>query len=322
MPTIDYTKREVVFRIAACGAPSVGKTTLLTQLHARLAPTERGELSIRAIGADQLVSFDCAATDLLPTGEYRARLHLFTIPGRIADPAIWRRMMTDVDGIIFIADSQFERIGESADALQTIAELPGMADAPVVLLYNKRDLPNAASIDYLDLVLNNATPRIPKIEGILHEGQGAAEALATLTPLMLKRVGQQEDEEAETAARFVIADTSAKLAEVPPPPPEPEPITPAPEPVERKHKPPTIEGECHCGAIHYRLLAPPREAPPHLGTPVVACAPPEYVILRGSAKEYGADNRTRTFCPECGTMLTFRDLASEDILIASATIEQ
>lgn len=185
MPTIDYSKREVTFRIAACGPAGAGKTTLLSRLHSTTAPAERGELSIRAIGEDQLIAFDCAAADLIPTGEYRAKLHLFTVPGRIADPAIWRRVMTDVDGVLFVADSQFERIGESADALRAIAELPGIADVPAVFIYNKRDLPNIAPIEYIDRVLNSATPRLPRFEGVLSEGKGAAEALAALVPLLL-----------------------------------------------------------------------------------------------------------------------------------------
>lgn len=185
MPTIDYSKREVTFRIAACGPAGAGKTTLLTKLYAAMPPVERGELSIRAIGEDQLIAFDCTASDLIPTGEYHAKLHLFTVPGRIAAPAIWRRVMTDVDGILFVADTQFERIGESADAIQAIAEIPAIADVPAVLIYNKRDLLNVAPIEYLDQVLNNAVPRLPRFESILSEGKGAIEALAALVPLLL-----------------------------------------------------------------------------------------------------------------------------------------
>lgn len=323
MPAIDYTNRVVVFRIAAYGPASTGKTTLLWRLHAETPPVERGEMTVRAIGADQLVSFDCDAPGLIPTGEYRAKLHIFTVPGRVQDPAIWRRVMTDVDGVIFVADSQFERIGENADALHAIAELRGIADVPAVFIYNKRDLPHVAPVEYIDSVINNAEPRIPRFEGVLSEGRGAAESLAALIPLLLQRAARQEEAEVESAERFVAAATGGKLDELPtivPPPPEPEPIS-SPEIVGEKTVTPQVEGGCRCDGIRYRLLAPPREAPPHQGTPVVACAVPQFVIIRGRTKEYGADNRTRSFCPECGTMLTFRDLSTDEMLIASATLD-
>ncbi len=310
MPTIDYTAKEVVFRIAACGPASVGKTLLLWRLHAQTPANERSELSIRPLVADQLVSFECTAHDLVPTGDYRAKLHIFTVPGRVSDPAIWQRVMNDVDGIIFVADSQYERIGESADALRELNTLRGIEGVPLVFIYNKRDLPNAAPIDYIDQVINSTEPRIPRFDGIISQGKGAAEALAALTKLMLARTAQKEEEPAPTAQ----PEARQEVAVVPPGPAV------------------SLDGGCLCGAVRYRLHGLPQEVfhshsiihrRAH-GAPLVtwaACAPSDFTVQAGSVKEYSAEGCVRTFCPECGTPLTFRELAAEVLIIAAATLD-
>lgn len=179
----------MVFRVAACGPAGSGKTNLLWRLHSQIPAVERGELVVRPVGADQIVSFECSAPDLVPTSEYRAKLHLVTIPGRIANADVWRRIMTDVDGIIFVADSQFERIGDNSDSLRSLAAMTGIGDVPLVFIYNKRDLPNCAPLEYLDYVLNNAQPRLARFEGVLTAGRGASEALSALSAVILKHAG-------------------------------------------------------------------------------------------------------------------------------------
>jgi mutual gliding-motility protein MglA len=323
VPTIDYTSREVVFRVAACGPAGAGKTTLLWRLHAQMPPVERGEMTIRPIGADQLVAFECSAPDLVPMGEYRARLQLFTVPGRISDPAIWARVMGDVDGVLFVADSQFERMGENGDALRELAALPGCASAPVVFIYNKRDLPNCAPLDYIDVVINKAEPRAPRFEGLLVSGAGAKEALAALSRLMLEKASSPDEDESPSSPKD----------------PAPEPAVPAksaaPQPASAAGQKPSalsMEGGCACGAIRYRLLGLPRDVfyshdavqrRAH-GAPVVAwvaCAPPDFVLTAGRLKEFGENKTTRAFCPVCGSPLTFRDLDSELLQVAAATLD-
>lgn len=322
MPTIDYTAKEVVFRVAACGPASVGKTLLLWRLHAQTPANERSELSIRPLVADQLVSFECTAHDLVPTGDYRAKLHIFTVPGRVSDPAIWQRVMNDVDGIIFVADSQYERIGESADALRELNTLRGIEGVPLVFIYNKRDLPNAAPVDYIDQVINSTEPRIPRFDGIISQGKGAAEALAALTKLMLARTAQKEEEPAppaptappeqnstgEQPAIYFHRSDSAKESDV------------------------TLDGGCLCGQVRYRLYGLPCEVfhshsiihrRAH-GAPLVTwvvCRGGDFELQAGELKEYIAEDCIRTFCPECGTPLTFRELAAEVLLIAAATLD-
>jgi hypothetical protein len=184
VPTIDYDAKEVLIRIGASGPPGAGKTQVLWRLHAELPPEMRTELVMRPIGADQIVSFDFTPADLVPIADYRARCKIVAVAGRIAEPAVLQRVMADLDGMLFVADSQCERMEENVEALRRIAALDGLADVPVVFLYNKRDLPNAAPEEYLDQVLNRL--HAPRFGTVATTGRGLAPALSELFRLIVQ----------------------------------------------------------------------------------------------------------------------------------------
>ena len=184
MPTIDYNAKVVLLRFGVAGAPGAGKTQMLWRLHAGLPLEMRAELVMRPVGEDQIVSFDFTPPDLIPIADYRARCKAITVPGKIADPAIVERVMSELDGLFFVADSQCERIEENVEALRRVASLPGLAEVPMVFLYNKRDLPNAAPMEYLDQVLNRLGA--PRCGSIATTGEGLAAALSELSRLALR----------------------------------------------------------------------------------------------------------------------------------------
>ncbi|MEQ1851085.1 MAG: ADP-ribosylation factor-like protein, partial [Chthoniobacteraceae bacterium] len=161
-----------------------GKTQVLWRIHADLPQDMRAELVMRPIGADQLVSFDFVPSDLVPVADFRARCRLITIAGRVAEPAILHRVMSDLDGILFVADSQCERVEENLESLRQVAALPGLSEVPMVFLYNKRDLLNAAPIDYLDQVLNRLG--VPRFGTVATTGEGLAPALSELSRLVVR----------------------------------------------------------------------------------------------------------------------------------------
>ena len=184
MPTIDYSAKEVLLRFGAAGPAGAGKTQVLWRLHADLPRDMRAELIMRPIGADQLVSFDFTPPDLVPVSDYQARCRLLAVAGRIAESSVLERVMSDLDGILFVADSQCERVEENVEALRHIASLPGLAEVPMVFLYNKRDLPNAAPMEYLDQVLNRLGA--PRFGAVATTGEGLAPALSELSRLVLR----------------------------------------------------------------------------------------------------------------------------------------
>lgn len=184
MPIVDYTAKEVLIRLGLAGPAGAGKTQVLWRLHAGLPVEMRAELAIRPVGADQIVSFDFTPPDLIPISDYRAKCRAITVPGRISDPAIVGRVMSDLDGLFFVADSQCERMEENLAALRQIASVPGLSEVPMVFLYNKRDLPNAAPMDYLDQVLNRLGA--PRFAAVATKGEGLSEALSELSRLVLR----------------------------------------------------------------------------------------------------------------------------------------
>ncbi len=184
MPTIDYNAKEVLLRFGVAGAPGAGKTQMLWRLHAGLPPEMRGELTMRAVGEDQIVSFEFTPPDLVPISDYRARCRAITVAGKIADPAIVARVMSELDGVFFVADSQGERMEENIEALRQIGAVPGLSQVPIVFLYNKRDLPNAAPLEYLDEVLNRVGA--PRFATVAATGEGLTEALSELSRIVLR----------------------------------------------------------------------------------------------------------------------------------------
>ena len=139
---------------------------------------------MKAAGEDQVVSFEFTPPDLVPIADYHARCRAVTVPGKIFDPGIIARVMGEADGLLFVADSQCERMSENVEALRQIASMPGLSEVPLVFLYNKRDLPNAAPIEYLDQVLNRLGA--PRFATIASTGEGLPEALSELTRLILR----------------------------------------------------------------------------------------------------------------------------------------
>ena len=141
---------------------------------------------MRPVGADQIVSFDFTPPDLVPLSDYRAKCRAITVPGKVSDPAIFGRVMSDLDGVFFVADSQCERMEENVEALRQIAAMPGLSQVPMVFLYNKRDLGNAAPMEFLDQVLNRLGA--PRFATVATKGEGLSEALSELSRLVI-RVG-------------------------------------------------------------------------------------------------------------------------------------
>ncbi|MEO6785840.1 MAG: ADP-ribosylation factor-like protein [Chthoniobacteraceae bacterium] len=185
MPQVDCNTKEVLLRIGVAGPPGAGKTQALWRLHAGLPPEMRAELVMRPMGADQIVSFDFTPPDLVPLADYRAKCRALTVPGKFSDPAILPRVMSDLDGVLFVADSQNERMGDNVAALRQIAAVPGLSEVPVVFLYNKRDLQNAAPLERLDSVLNRAGA--PRFATVAVTGEGLGAALSELSRLVLRQ---------------------------------------------------------------------------------------------------------------------------------------
>lgn len=192
MSIVNESTCEVTFKIVYCGTPLGGKTTNLQWVHGQVERSERGDLISLATSADRTLFFDFLPVNSIEVHGYRSRFQLYTVPGQVQYNATRQLVLRGVDGIVFVADSQIERMQDNATALQTL--LRNLADngvspelIPVVLQYNKRDLPNAAPLELLDHVLNGENRWEMRFEAAAAHGYNVFETLNGVAVEVLNR---------------------------------------------------------------------------------------------------------------------------------------
>ena len=197
MPIVDHATRLITCKLVYYGPGRSGKTTNLTYLHSALPSTQVGELTSLATRRDRTLFFDYLPIDLGTVGAYRVRFQLYTVPGQPYYRAIRQLVLQGADGIAFVADSQHHRWEDNLECLQdmhaNLAEHGVDArDLPIVMQYNKQDLPAslAASVAELSVALNFRG--VPEFAGDALHGPGVFDTLRSLGMRVLKRLGADE----------------------------------------------------------------------------------------------------------------------------------
>ena len=184
MPNVDHVNREVLFKIVYYGPGLGGKTTNLEQIYEQAAPEQCGTMLTLCSESERTLFFD-----LLPIGlgyyrGYSIRLHLCTVPGQVFQDQIRKLVLTGVDGVVFVADSQEAMLDsnlESLDNLHQNLSEHGLApdSVPLVFQYNKRDLETALPVDVLRRLFS-VVPGTPEVEAAASEGIGVGETLKAI----------------------------------------------------------------------------------------------------------------------------------------------
>src|SRR4029079_13932860 len=159
MSMINYASREINCKIVYYGSGLGGKTTNLEHIYGKVQPDTRGKLISLASETERTLFFDFLPVDLGTIRGFKTRFHLYTVPGQVYYNASRKLILKGVDGLVFVADSQVERMEaniESLDNLRINLNEQGydLDKLPYVVQYNKRDLPNAAPLDQLRSLLN------------------------------------------------------------------------------------------------------------------------------------------------------------------------
>ena len=154
MSFINYLSREINCKIVYYGPGLCGKTTNLQWIYQRTAPEAKGKMISLATEQDRKLFFDFLPLSLGEIRGFKTRFHLYTVPGQVFYDASRKLILKGVDGVVFVGDSQIERMEanlESADNLQLNLAEQGyqLEKLPFVIQYNKRDLPNIASVEEL-----------------------------------------------------------------------------------------------------------------------------------------------------------------------------
>ena len=191
MSFINYAAREINVKIVFYGPGLGGKTTNLQYIYERSNPHQKGKLISLATETDRTLFFDFLPLDLGSVRGFKTRFHLYTVPGQVFYDASRKLILKGVDGVIFVADSQVERMdanSESIDNLQINLKAQGydLLAIPYVLQLNKRDLPNVAPVDEMVHLLRKKGE--PVFEAVASKGTGVFETLKGVAKLVLQEL--------------------------------------------------------------------------------------------------------------------------------------
>lgn len=177
MPVLNYTSKEITVKIVYYGPALSGKTTNVKKISERLPEERKGKMVTLPTKEDRTLFFDFLPFSLGTKTDYKVRIQLYTVPGQVFYESTRRLVLQGADGVVFVADSQKELLENNLESLESMKKnlkLNGLNynTIPLVLQYNKRDLPNILSVQKLDSVLNElARPSFPSIaingEGVL-----------------------------------------------------------------------------------------------------------------------------------------------------------
>src|ERR1700719_3946345 len=158
MSIINYASREIQFKIVYYGPALCGKTTNLNYIHQRINPLNRGDLVSLATATERTLFFDFLPLNAVVIKGFVTKFQLYTVPGQVVYNTTRQLVLRSVDGIVFVADSHWDKIHEDVESFRNLEENLrkqhlSLDEIPYVLQYNKRDLPDAAPVSYLDFLL-------------------------------------------------------------------------------------------------------------------------------------------------------------------------
>ena len=196
MSIINYASREIQFKVVYYGPALCGKTTNLAYIHSRIDPAHRGDLVSLATTADRTLFFDFLPLNAVVIKGFKTKFQLYTVPGQVIYNATRQLVLRSVDGIVFVADSQWEKMEENAESFRNMEENLArqgivLDSIPYILQYNKRDLPNISPVHYMEFLLNNRQRRVPSFEVISTTGRNVFAGLNAVSQLLLHKFSKE-----------------------------------------------------------------------------------------------------------------------------------
>ncbi|MFN0180631.1 MAG: GTP-binding protein [Gemmatimonadales bacterium] len=224
MSLINYASREINCKLVYYGPGLGGKTTNLEYIYEKVSPSSKGKMISLATETERTLFFDFLPVDLGTIRGFKTRFHLYTVPGQVYYNASRKLILKGVDGVVFVADSQIERMEANVESMQNLYDNLlqhgyDLTKIPFAVQYNKRDLPNAAPIEELQENLNPGWPvedpgrqrplpnpdrpgdflveqadgawieRAPYFEAMAVRGDGVFDTLRSISKLVLKTLG-------------------------------------------------------------------------------------------------------------------------------------
>ena len=193
MSLVNFTTREITCKIVYYGPGRSGKTTNLHYIYGRVPDSRRGRMVSLATQTDRTLFFDFLPIDLGQISGFATRFQLYTVPGQVYYNATRRLVLQGADGVVFVGDSQARQLDENIESLQNLQSnlLEHGVDVrtmPLVMQYNKQDLPRELILTQEDLddALNFRS--VPSFAADALHGRGVFETLKAISELVLKRL--------------------------------------------------------------------------------------------------------------------------------------
>ena len=191
MTFINYASREINCKIVYYGPGLCGKTTNLQFIYEKTNPNAKGKLISLATETDRTLFFDFLPLELGNVRGFKTRFHLYTVPGQVFYDASRKLILKGVDGVIFVADSQRERMDANVESLRNLelnlkTQGYDIRALPYVLQLNKRDLPSAIPVEEMKAKLGFGNEPVLEAIAASEEGIGVFDTLKAVAKLVLQ----------------------------------------------------------------------------------------------------------------------------------------
>ena len=193
MAIINQATKELQVKIVYYGPAMGGKTTNLVKVHENIQTAqEKGKLVSLATSSDRTLFFDFLPIEAVAIKGFKTKFQLYTVPGQVIYNTTRQLVLRGVDGIVFVADSQYEKMQENVESFANLEDnlrtlKMNLGDIPYVLQYNKRDLPTIAPVEYMEFLLNNRDVQVPSFSASASKCDGVFETLNMITRMLLHK---------------------------------------------------------------------------------------------------------------------------------------
>jgi signal recognition particle receptor subunit beta len=194
MASINYAIREISVKIVFYGPGLSGKTTNLQVIHRKIPIDYRSDMVSLATETDRTLFFDFLPLDLGKIKGFSTKFQLYTVPGQVYYNATRKLVLRGVDGVVFVVDSAQDKMQENLESFQNLHENLAeygikQGSIPIVLQYNKRDLPNALPVQTLDKTINKFG--YPWNEAVANQGKGVFESLKIIGKIVIDNLNKK-----------------------------------------------------------------------------------------------------------------------------------
>ncbi len=191
MSFVNYHTKEINCKIVYYGPGLGGKTTNIQYVYQKTAANNKGQMVTLNTENERTLFFDFLPLDLGTIRGFKTRFHLYTVPGQVFYEASRKLILRGVDGIVFVADSQVDKMEENIKSLEGLAKNlteqgQDIEKIPLVMQWNKRDLPNITSTENMEKKLNALD--VPSFSASAINGEGVFETLKTISKLVLLNI--------------------------------------------------------------------------------------------------------------------------------------